>query len=152
MEDKIYCPNCGTTNDRGSSFCGSCGEQIESKTQGIHTAEPVTPSQPIPQPTPSTPQYQQQRTTKSEPRFLILGIIGLIIGIISLLVLSWQVWFTSNIWVPLIYFGISVIGFTLSAISIKKGNKGISITGLILSILGGIPQIGAVLFIMLFMY
>lgn len=162
MEDKIYCPTCGAPNNRENSFCGSCGVQMDSKTQGFPAATPVAPSQPIPQPTPSTTPYQpqqqpvyvvqQQVATQSEPVFLTLGIIGLVIGTLSLLFFSWHVWFSYGLWVPFVYLGISIIGIILSAISIKKGNKGISITGLVLSILGGLTQITAVFLIMFVFY
>ncbi len=70
----------------------------------------------------------------------ILGICGLVIGIISVVVLSWIEVYAQLLWTPFLFLGIAIIGSIFSAIAFRE-HKIIGITGLVISLLGGLIQI-----------
>ena len=140
MEDKIYCPKCGAPNEKNNRFCGICGVNlIEVSIEEAKTVQITgTPTQ---QPAQVVYVYPQQE--KKQP-ITVLEVTGMIIGIISLLILSWVSLF-SYLWMPFMYLAFSIIGIILSAISVKE-NTAIGVTGLVTSILGGLSQIGWCIF------
>lgn len=144
MEEKIYCPQCGAANDTKNQFCGSCGGRIkETSPIGQPQTIAITPSTQQPG---QVVYVQTQQPKKQE--ITVIGIIGLVIGIISLLVLSWVSLF-SYLWMPFMYLGIVLIGIILSAISVRQ-NTAIGVTGLVTGILGGMAQIGWCIFAAIF--
>jgi len=75
--------------------------------------------------------------TKTNLTLQVLGIIGLIIGILSLIILSWM---GGNIIIRIVYLVICIVGLSLSLLSMKE-NKIIGIIGLVLCSLGSLIQI-----------
>lgn len=72
--------------------------------------------------------------------YLVLAILGLIIGIMSFGVFSSLDWFfITTWWVPIPLLLLSIIGIILSGIAIKD-YRIMGIVGLVLGIVGMIPQ------------
>ena len=148
MEEKIYCPYCGAQNDKGSRFCGSCAASLEeTKTQEAYQHQTVA-TQPITQ-QPAQVVHVHARQPKTQ-QTTVLGMLGMIIGIISLFVLSWVSLF-SYLWMPFMYLGITILGIILSAMSIRQ-NAAIGVTGLVTGILGGLSQVGWCIFVIFAWY
>ena len=134
MEEKKFCTHCGAPNESSNTFCGSCGASLteeskqptQSPAQTVHTQ-------------PASVVHVYQKPAK-EQKVTVLGIMGLVIGILGLAVFSWlslYVW----IWMVYLFLGLCIIGVIFSAISIKN-NTAIGVTGLVLSILGALGQVG----------
>ena len=93
--------------------------------------------------------YQEQSLVKKIPdsslplkkesntTLQVLGIIGLVIGVLSLAILSW---IGGNMVINIIYLVICIVGLSLSLFSMKE-KKTIGIIGLVLCSLGGLIQI-----------
>ena len=124
MSEIIFCPQCSGSNEKGKEFCNNCGESIgEDQTTGNKVAQ------------------QSSINQKQSPMLKkILGICGLVIGIISVVVLSWIEVYARLLWTPFLFLGIAIIGSIFSAIAFRE-YKIIGITGLVISLLGGLIQI-----------
>ena len=146
MEDKAYCPQCGLPNDKSNQFCGSCGASIDA-TQATATQVVQQPTQVAQQPTQVVHVHQQKPKMQ---QVTALGIIGLVIGLVSFLILSWMSLF-SFLWMPFLYLGLAIIGIIFSAISIRK-HTAIGVVGLITGILGALSQIGWCIFVGIFYF
>lgn len=75
--------------------------------------------------------------TKTNLTLQVLGIIGLVIGVLSLVILSW---IGGNMVIKIIYLVICIVGLIFSLLSMKE-NKIIGIIGLVLCSLGSLIQI-----------
>ena len=100
----MFCPNCGSQNPEGTVFCASCGTKMTAE----QTAQPVFQQPVFQQPAPQQPVYQQpvyQQPTYQQPVYQqpvapdasvpgkALGIVGMILGIISVLFCWWPLYF-----------------------------------------------------------
>ena len=141
-ERRIFCPKCGTPSEKGMRFCGTCGTNLEEiVTEVLQTPQSLPARTTTQQPAQIVYVYEQQ---PKKQQITVLGIIGMVIGILSLLIFSWVSYF-SFLWMPFMYLAFSIIGIVLSAISVRE-NTAIGVTGLVTSILGGLVQIGWCIF------
>ena len=91
----------------------------------------------------------EQLETKNRV-YLILAILGLILGILSFGLFSSLDWFVITVWwVPIPLLALSIIGIIISGIAIKD-YRAMGIIGLVLGIIGLVPQGIAFLFFILF--
>ncbi|NHJ87034.1 MAG: hypothetical protein FK734_16345 [Asgard group archaeon] len=140
MDNETFCSYCGAQKDQASKFCSNCGADLDSSSLSI----------PIPNLTQAQSQQYHQPIEKSTISIsLVLGIIGLIIGVLSLAVFSWHTGITDYSAVPFVYLGLSILGIVLSIKSFKKGHKIIGISGLVLNIIGCLILIVWLSFILL---
>lgn len=149
MEEKKFCPHCGAPNESSNTFCGSCGASLtgESK-QPTPSPSQAVYTQPV-KTQPASVVHVYQKPVK-EQKTTVIGILGLVIGILGLAVFSWlslYVW----VWMVYLFLGLCVVGVILSVISIKN-NTAIGVTGLVLSILGVLAQIGWAIIVSFFYY
>lgn len=144
MEEKKFCPHCDAPNESSNTFCGSCGASltVESK------QTTPSPTQPV-QTQPASVVHVYQKPVK-EQKTTVIGILGLVIGILGLAVFSWLSLFVW-VWMVYLFLGLCVVGVILSVISIKN-NTAIGVTGLVLSILGVLAQIGWAIIVSFFFY
>lgn len=130
----MFCPNCGTQNPDGTSFCSNCGSPLTSNVNPAPAPAPVTPVTPVapvapvapaPQPAPSyTP--NQQPVTAIQPQTNGtngLCLAGFIISLVSI-VLGGSL--------SLISLILCIIGVNSAGKKNQKG-KGQAIAGIIIS-------------------
>ena len=119
----MYCKYCGKEIADDAKFCPNCGAGINQE-----TIQPVTQVNDEPS--------QQKPAKKDNVGFIICAILGLVLGILSI-VLFWD---------RLIIILICIPGIILSCIGIKsKTFKAAAIIGLVFSIIGTIMACFALL-------
>lgn len=155
------CPGCGAELVPNQRFCGKCGFTLQQPQQPVYQPEvPVYPQQPVyqleqpaypqqPVYQPEQPVYPQQPDEMQQPEAdqkpqkkktpgKALGVIGMILGILSL-VLCWYLCFG---------FIFGLIGLILSIISKKKGCGGVATAGIVMSAIGmGIGLIFSIIWV-----
>lgn len=157
MNEENSCPFCGAVNLTNSSFCLTCGANLE-----VKNLETTNQSEPIQAEYITPPQYQQpfyQQSTYYAPKYPIVKnkftpivIISLILSIVSIAVFSWLPHLIENSWIWRVTSTVTVLGIILSAIAIKD-NKIVGITGIILCILSLLAQfIRIILWIAYYMF
>lgn len=94
----MFCPNCGAQNPEGTVFCASCGAKVaveqpaaqpvyQQPAQPVYqqSAQPVYQQPVYQQPIYQQPAYQQSVAPDAPMPGKALGIIGMIVGILSLI-------------------------------------------------------------------
>lgn len=168
--EKKYCPFCGSENSIENRFCSNCGAQLPAQEGAtIKESSPTTDSIPSFTPTAVTPQpYQQpgvsvqqpyQQPITHYPQTVVVqtipqkkqitagAIIGFIINMVTFLFLSWYSWWVP-IWWVIIFLIITIVGIVLSAKAMRS-SPGLSITGMVLGILGSLPQLVALIILVI---
>ncbi|MDO4877633.1 MAG: zinc-ribbon domain-containing protein, partial [Oscillospiraceae bacterium] len=139
----MFCPNCGTQNPDGTSFCSNCGSPLTSNVNPAPApapapVAPVAPVAPAPQPAPSyTP--NQQPVTAIQPQTNGtngLCLAGFIISLVSI-VLGGSL--------SLISLILCIIGVNSAGKKNQKG-KGQAIAGIIISAVLVLIWIFAIIF------
>jgi len=139
MSTNKYCPFCGSENPAVNQFCSNCGADLGAS-QMKPGETPVYATPPPQQPMYGQPAYgattvytTPQPAQKSSSK----ATTGLVLGIISLAVLSWLSWWVA-IWYVAIMLVIPIVGIVVSSKGMSE-NKTTGVIGLVLNIIAIIP-------------
>ncbi|NHJ47545.1 MAG: hypothetical protein FK733_07145 [Asgard group archaeon] len=153
MEEPKYCPFCGTLVTSDDKFCGSCGATLVEEEKPVKiltslssTQQPVT-QQPI---THAPPRIYVPPPKPVDTTRLVLGIIGIVLGVVSLIGFP-SLFFTFYFFfIALIIFPIlTIVGIVFSSLGLRA-NTAIGAVGLVLNILALLVEIGFGIFILIF--
>jgi hypothetical protein len=152
IEESKYCPLCGTQVTSDNKFCGSCGATIDEDEKSVKTdttlssSQQQTTKQPI---THDTTRIYAPQQKQIETRRQILGIIGIVLGVLTLIGFP-------TIFFTLFYYGsflliaspiLTIIGIVFSTMTIRSSTA-IGAVGLVLNILALLVEIGVGIFIL----
>lgn len=164
LTKKIICPHCEKANEKEKTFCISCGGKlpiVNGKGEKL-LYEEVEHSDEMHDILTSEPEddIQVSRTeisgTEISRKISIIGIVGLLMGIITITLSIWLLWLqdvTFRFYNPSnlisyfyraysiygIFLVFTIVGMVLSASSLKKNNIGFSIAGFVLGTLALAP-------------
>lgn len=121
----MYCVNCGNVLDDSDKYCRNCGASKYDANQGSETKNPYIHYESYPLYEPSIVVHEHVIVRPPAHGIasasLALGILGLVF-----------------VWAPGLGIILSIIGLILAIVAMGKGNKQLSVGGLVTSILGGI--------------
>jgi hypothetical protein len=149
MSEKIYCTSCGAENNPDNTFCGMCGADLKATatpvSQPAETTTYIPPAQ--------TQTYGAPTTTYTPvPPKSGKATAALVIGIISLVGLTWLSWLILG---PLIsgpLLIVTIVGIVMGAQARKEvpGDRNGQI-GMILCIVSVLIQFGGFLFNLIYL-
>lgn len=118
----MFCPKCGTKNEDGAAFCGSCGSALGTQAAPAQNPAPVSASIESHESANggqvTTVNIQAPAAAKNG-----LGTAGFVLALLGIFLC----------WVPVLGWILWILGALLSIIGVFKKPKGLAIAGVIIS-------------------
>lgn len=159
MTEQMFCPYCGAENSSTDKFCITCGANLHTTMDTIHSSTKQADQTYTPVKSYSfqeafnaphiavLPTEEKLQENKITPKV----IISFIMGIISLFFFSWGIWFLQfRLWYLVLFSTIfTFVGIILSATSIKN-HKILGILGVVFNAISFLDHVIVVFLLILY--